>query len=78
MRIALFVLRLNEPCANGLAAAVKCQLPLMQKNMLSSIHNPSPTLEEETSATAMFETGIKVIDLLAPLAQGGKAFRHTC
>ena len=37
------------------------------------IHNPPPTLEEETSTTAVFETGIKVIDLLAPLAQGGKA-----
>ena len=37
------------------------------------IHNPPPTLGEETSTTAVFETGIKVIDLLAPLAQGGKA-----
>ncbi len=37
------------------------------------IHNPPPTLAEETSTTAVFETGIKVIDLLAPLAQGGKA-----
>ncbi|WP_020176292.1 F0F1 ATP synthase subunit beta [Methyloferula stellata] len=37
------------------------------------IHNPPPALDEETSATAVFETGIKVIDLLAPLAQGGKA-----
>ena len=34
---------------------------------------PPPALKDETSATAMFETGIKVIDLLAPLAQGGKA-----
>ncbi len=37
------------------------------------IHHPPPTLAEETSATAGFETGIKVIDLLSPLAQGGKA-----
>jgi F-type H+-transporting ATPase subunit beta len=37
------------------------------------IHNPPPTLKDETSATAVFETGIKVIDLFAPLAQGGKA-----
>ena len=37
------------------------------------IHNPPPALEDETAATAVFETGIKVIDLLAPLAQGGKA-----
>ena len=32
-----------------------------------------PALKDETSSVAMFETGIKVIDLLAPLAQGGKA-----
>jgi F-type H+-transporting ATPase subunit beta len=37
------------------------------------IHNPPPALKDETSATAVFETGIKIIDLLAPLAQGGKA-----
>jgi F-type H+-transporting ATPase subunit beta len=38
-----------------------------------SIHQSPPALEDETSATVIFETGIKVIDLLAPLAQGGKA-----
>ena len=37
------------------------------------IHGNPPTLTQKTSATAVFETGIKVIDLLAPLAQGGKA-----
>ena len=37
------------------------------------IHATPPTLENETSSVVMFETGIKVIDLLAPLAQGGKA-----
>ena len=37
------------------------------------IHAPPPSLKDETSSVAMFETGIKVIDLLAPLAQGGKA-----
>jgi len=37
------------------------------------IHNRPPTLEQEVSTTAVFETGIKVIDLLTPLAQGGKA-----
>ncbi len=38
-----------------------------------SIHNTPPALDDETAATVIFETGIKVIDLLAPLAQGGKA-----
>jgi F-type H+-transporting ATPase subunit beta len=37
------------------------------------IHNPPPALDSETSTTEVFETGIKVIDLLAPLARGGKA-----
>ena len=37
------------------------------------IHNPPLALADETSTTEVFETGIKVIDLLTPLAQGGKA-----
>ncbi len=37
------------------------------------IYNPPPSLVDETETTALFETGIKVIDLLAPFAQGGKA-----
>src|ERR1700678_1353338 len=37
------------------------------------IHNPPPALKDESSSIDVFETGIKVIDLLAPLARGGKA-----
>ena len=37
------------------------------------IHAAPPALDDETSASSVFETGIKVIDLLAPMAQGGKA-----
>ena len=37
------------------------------------IHRRAPPLEQRNPATAIFETGIKVIDLLAPLPQGGKA-----
>ena len=37
------------------------------------IHHPPPPFAEQTGASDLFETGIKVIDLLAPLAQGGKA-----
>ncbi|HEY0633224.1 MAG TPA: F0F1 ATP synthase subunit beta, partial [Thermoleophilaceae bacterium] len=36
------------------------------------IHRPAPTVEDLTPTREMFETGIKVIDLLAPYAQGGK------
>jgi len=36
------------------------------------IHRPAPTIEDLTPTTEMFETGIKVVDLLAPYAKGGK------
>ncbi len=36
------------------------------------IHRPSPPYDQLESKTEMFETGIKVIDLLAPYVQGGK------
>ncbi|MBK6597563.1 MAG: F0F1 ATP synthase subunit beta [Proteobacteria bacterium] len=38
-----------------------------------SIHAAPPALADEVATGAVFETGIKVIDLLAPLATGGKA-----
>jgi F-type H+/Na+-transporting ATPase subunit beta len=36
------------------------------------IHRPAPNIEALSPTTEMFETGIKVIDLLAPYAKGGK------
>jgi F-type H+/Na+-transporting ATPase subunit beta len=36
------------------------------------IHRPAPSFEDLTPTTEMFETGIKVVDLLAPYAKGGK------
>ncbi len=37
------------------------------------IHRPSPPLAQQSPTRAVFETGIKVIDLLSPLVRGGKA-----
>lgn len=37
------------------------------------IHRSAPPLASQVAANTIFETGIKIIDLLAPLAQGGKA-----
>jgi len=37
-----------------------------------SIHRPAPGLEEQSTELKMFETGIKVIDLLEPYLLGGK------
>jgi F-type H+/Na+-transporting ATPase subunit beta len=54
---------LGEPIDQGAPIEVKERWP---------IHRPAPTVEELTPTTEMFETGIKVVDLLAPYAQGGK------
>jgi F-type H+-transporting ATPase subunit beta len=36
------------------------------------IHRPSPEFEEQSTKTEVFETGLKVIDLIAPFTKGGK------
>jgi F-type H+-transporting ATPase subunit beta len=36
------------------------------------IHRQPPAFEEQATATEVFETGIKVIDLICPFAKGGK------
>src|SRR5512133_1661345 len=37
-----------------------------------SIHRPAPAFEEQSTRLEMFETGIKVIDLIEPYLRGGK------
>src|SRR6204780_2555368 len=37
-----------------------------------SIHRPAPAFEEQATESQMFETGIKVVDLLEPYLRGGK------
>lgn len=37
-----------------------------------SIHREAPKFENQSTKTEMFETGIKVVDLLAPYSKGGK------
>ncbi|NLX92178.1 MAG: F0F1 ATP synthase subunit beta [Firmicutes bacterium] len=39
---------------------------------LYPIHRPAPSFEEQLPANEIFETGIKVVDLLAPYPKGGK------
>jgi F-type H+-transporting ATPase subunit beta len=38
----------------------------------SPIHKPAPKLVDQETSAQMLETGIKVIDLIAPFARGGK------
>lgn len=43
------------------------------KAATAPIHRPAPPLAEQSNKTEILETGIKVVDLIAPLAKGGKA-----
>jgi len=45
--------------------------PISTKHTLP-IHRPAPKFTEQSTKIEMFETGIKVIDLLAPYRRGGK------
>ncbi len=44
----------------------------IKSDIYRSIHNDPPELDEQVPINTIYETGIKVIDLLAPYAKGGK------
>ncbi|ARU47799.1 F0F1 ATP synthase subunit beta [Sulfurospirillum diekertiae] len=44
----------------------------VSRKTLWSIHREPPKFEEQSTKSEIFETGIKVVDLLAPYAKGGK------
>ncbi len=46
--------------------------PPVQTKMRMPIHRPPPQFVEQSTKVEIFETGIKVIDLLAPYRKGGK------
>lgn len=46
--------------------------PPLKDGPRSPIHAPAPTLEDQSGKTEIFETGIKVIDLICPITKGGK------
>ena len=54
---------LGEPVDYGDPIDAEVKLPILRE---------APALDEQSSQTEMFETGIKVIDLLAPYPLGGK------
>jgi F-type H+-transporting ATPase subunit beta len=57
---------------NLLGDTLDTDAPLPEPNKRWPIHRPAPPFTEKLPATQIFETGIKVIDLLAPYAKGGK------
>ena len=48
------------------------QLGPLVSNTNYSIHRPAPKLDEQSTTLEMFETGIKVVDLIQPFLKGGK------
>ncbi len=46
--------------------------PFAANNPRASIHAPPPSFEDQQTKTEIFETGIKVIDLICPFPKGGK------
>ncbi|MEX2145991.1 MAG: F0F1 ATP synthase subunit beta [Candidatus Rokuibacteriota bacterium] len=53
----------GEPVDKGPAIVTKKSYP---------IHRPAPPFEDQSTKVEMFETGIKVVDLLEPYTKGGK------
>ncbi len=46
--------------------------PAIQAKTFYPIHRPAPSFEDQSTKVEMFETGIKVVDLLEPYSKGGK------
>ena len=47
-------------------------MPALETELTASIHRAAPPFEEQDTSAQIFETGIKVIDLIAPYTRGGK------
>ncbi len=57
---------------NVLGRTIDGKGPVKNPALTSPIHRPAPSLEDQETRPAILETGIKVVDLLAPYAKGGK------
>jgi len=58
---------------NAIGEPIDLGPPLPRDVTRRPIHGPAPELTRHAGEPAVFHTGIKVIDLLAPLVKGGKA-----
>lgn len=56
---------------NVLGEVIDEQGPVKTK-LQNSIHRPAPSLEEQSTEAEILETGLKVVDLIAPILKGGK------
>ncbi|MCU1298866.1 MAG: synthase subcomplex beta subunit, partial [Acidobacteriaceae bacterium] len=48
------------------------QLGPIQAKERMPIHRPAPPFDEQATSSEMFETGVKVVDLIQPFLKGGK------
>lgn len=48
------------------------EMPAVKTKKLYPIHRAAPKFDEQSTVTQIFETGIKVIDLICPIIKGGK------
>jgi F-type H+/Na+-transporting ATPase subunit beta len=48
------------------------QLGPIQHSKTMPIHRPAPAFDEQATTAEMFETGVKVVDLIQPFLKGGK------
>jgi len=58
---------------NVLGEVIDGKAPPPKNGRHSPIHRLAPPFDEQSTEVEMFETGIKVIDLIAPFRKGGKA-----
>lgn len=57
---------------NLLGTPIDQQAELPKDTLKYPVHRPAPTFDEQETKVSIFETGIKVIDLLEPYPKGGK------
>ncbi|MBL8132912.1 MAG: F0F1 ATP synthase subunit beta [Anaerolineae bacterium] len=57
---------------NVLGRPVDFGTPISAEAPRRPIHNAAPEFEDQTTRIEVFETGLKVIDLIAPMTKGGK------
>ncbi|MEY2983329.1 MAG: synthase subunit beta, partial [Planctomycetota bacterium] len=64
---------LGQPLEEGIAHPRTGEtMPAVAADRYDPIHREAPSFEEQEEVKDLFETGIKVVDLLCPFAKGGK------
>src|SRR5580704_11229487 len=58
----------------GMVRGMKCidQGGPIEHTKTMPIHRPAPLFDEQATTAEMFETGVKVVDLIQPFLKGGK------